>query len=239
VEEIKHLNKIILGDSLELMKELPDNSIDLLLTDPPYELDTSGGGKSNIMSIGKLCNSDIQNISSISKGFDYEAYFSEWNRVLKKFNAFIFCSNSQISKLMSIGEGLGYITTLLVWHKTNAAPFANGVWRSNLEFIVHIREKGATFQGSAREKSKIYTSPTERSKYSHPTEKPIELVIKLLKIGANKGDIVLDSFSGSGTTVNACINLGMNYIAYEIDEKFYNISKDREQRALGNVGLFG
>jgi site-specific DNA-methyltransferase (adenine-specific) len=232
------MNKIILGDSLELMKELPDNSVDLLLTDPPYELDLNGGIGSKIQSIEKLYDSDLQNISSISKGFDYEAYFSEWKRVLKKFNAFIFCSNSQISKLMSIGESMGCITTLLVWHKTNTPPFSNGVWRSNLEFIVHIREKGATFKGTAKEKSKIYTSPTERSKYGHPTEKPLDLVKRLLKIGANKGDVVLDPFSGSGTTVNACIDLGMKYIAYEIDEKFYNISKDREQRALGNVGLF-
>lgn len=130
------------------------------------------------------------------------------------------------------------MVSVLVWHKTNTTPFANGVWRSDLEYIVHIRESGATFQGTAKEKSKIYISPTEKSKYDHPTEKPLDLIKKYIKIGSNENNIVLDPFMGSGTTANACIQLDRQFIGYEIDEKYHAVACERVERAKGNFGLF-
>ena len=245
------LNKIHLGDSLELMKQLPDNCIDLIVTDPPYIVDTTAP-KENYLGASKK-HSKINNaywnekgfeakprmsLEAIKDGFDYELYFNVWERVCKKFNAFIFCSNKQLSEIIIQGEKRGFTTSVLVWHKTNTTPFANGVWRSDLEYIVHIRESGATFQGTAKEKSKIYISPTEISKYNHPTEKPIELIKKYIKIGSDENDIILDPFIGSGTTANACIQLDRQFIGYEIEPKYHAIANDRIKRAYGNVGLF-
>jgi len=231
------LNKIHLGDSLELMKQLPDNSIDLVVTDPPYEVmvsEKSGTGKTHISGTDKFRTS----IQGIKDGFDVEAYFAQFSRVCKKFNAFIFCSNTQLGKLIAAGESLGHTVTTLAWHKTNTTPFANGVWRSDLEFCVHIREKSATFKGDAKLKSKIYISPTERSRFGHPTEKPLELIEKYIKIGSNDGDLVLDPFMGSGTTANACVNLRRNFIGYEIDEIYHKTACERVELARGNCGLF-
>ena len=233
------LNKIHLGDSLEIMKKIPDNSIDLIVTDPPYIIngDTNSDTKEwrGIKSLDKI----KKGLNHISSGFNINNYFKEWERITKKFNAFIFCSNHQIAGIMNEGQARKYFTTLLVWHKTNTVPFANGVFRGDLEFCIHIRAKGGTFNGNAKEKSKIYISPTEQSKYGHPTEKPLKLIERYIKIGSNQGDVVLDPFLGSGTTVNACINLNRQYIGIEIDEVYHKIACDRRDRAIGNVGLFG
>lgn len=236
-----YLNKITLGDSLEHLKKFPDKCIDAFVTDPPYILDTTPAGSTKVGgggNISKLFRSESNNIDSISNGFNIEENLSEWERVSKKVNFFIFCSNSQISKLMLWGENRGYVTTLLVWNKTNPTPFCNGVWQSSLEFIVHIREKGATFQGNVRVKNKCYTSPCETSKWGHPTEKPLELVKRYIEICTNEGDIVCDPFSGSGTTAHGCVQLKRDFVALEIVKEHFDSSCERVKMAIGNVGLF-
>jgi len=185
------LNKIHLADSLEFLKQVEENSIDLIVTDPPYIVDTTTTVEnlgSTMKSIGKLCGDDIEAIGS---GFDIEAHLKEWERVSKKFNAFIFCSNKQISDLMRWGEARGHVTTCLVWWKNNAPPLCNGNWISNIEYCIHIREKGATFQGGSAVKSKVHRESIVRSEYDHPTVKPMDLIEKYILVGSNEGDVVL------------------------------------------------
>jgi site-specific DNA-methyltransferase (adenine-specific) len=227
-------NEIYLGDCLELMKQIPDKSIDCVITDPPYELTNGGSGISCLKSIGKISNG----LADIENGFDIGLAFSEFKRVLKTFNCFVFCSNKQVSKIMSWGEQNGYYTTCLVWHKYNATPFCNGVWKSDIEFIIHIREKGATFKGNAEVKSKVSTLPIETSKYGHPTEKPVKLISKYIQIGTNENDLILDPFLGSGTTAIACYDLKRRYIGIEKCESYYNIAKNRIEQFEAQGRLF-
>jgi len=235
------LNKIHLGDSLELLKQIEDNSIDLVVTDPPYIVDTTtcNEEKSSIKGLSKLYGNEDNHIVGIDKGFDIDLHLTEWQRVLKKFNAFIFCSNKQISSLMKWGEDRGYVVTCLVWWKYNAPPLCNGNWISDIEYCIHIREKGAVFQGGSDVKHKVHRENIVKTEFNHPTVKPLELIKNYIKIGSNENDIILDPFVGSGTTVNACIQLNRQYLAYEINPKYHTIATDREKRAFGNVGLFG
>jgi len=232
------LNKIHLGDSLDLLSKVPDNSIDLVVTDPPFIVDTSRAGKSNHLQGGSISKKLCLGLDEICDGFDIDAHLGEWERVLKKFNAFIFCSNKQISSLMKWGEDRGYITTCLVWWKNNAPPLCNGNWISNIEYCIHIREKGATFQGASDVKSKVHRESIVRSEFNHPTVKPMELIKKHIRIGSNENDIILDPFMGSGTTANACIQLDRQFIGYEIEPKYHKIACERVERAKGNFGLF-
>jgi len=218
------------------MKQLEDDSIDLVVTDPPYDMSNNGAGYSKLLQNRAL--KLAQSINHITDGFNIDEHLREWERILKKFNAFIFCSNKQISELMQWGESNDYSTTLLVWHKTNATPFCNGVWQSNLEYIVHIREKGAVFQGGLKEKSKTFINPAVISEFDHPTVKPLDLIKKYIKIGSNPTDIILDPFMGSGTTANAAIQLDRQFIGYEIEPKYHEIACERVERAKGNFGLF-
>ena len=125
---------------LELLKSLPDNSIDFVLTDPPYEIEASQGG--GCFKDRNLLNKGIEYLSN---GFEYDTYFSEYERVLKTMNAIIFCSNKQVSKTMNWFENKGYSVTLLVWKKPNPIPLGNGKYIGDIEFMVYARGKGATF----------------------------------------------------------------------------------------------
>lgn len=228
------INTIHLGDCLELMKLFPDKSIDLVLTDPPYVLNNKGGGKSCLKSIQKLRTG----LKEIENGFETKQTLNEFQRVLKKFNAFIFCSNEQLLEIISFGHENGYYTTPLVWHKYNAVPFTNGTWIGDIEYCVHIREKGATFQGNASLKKKVTTLPIETSIKWHPTPKPMKLIEKYIKIGSKEGDLILDCFSGSGTTAIACHSLNRNFICIEKDIDYYNLSTKRLQEHKQQLRLF-
>lgn len=218
------LNTIYNEDCLETMKRMPDNYIDLIVTDPPYEISDSKPGNSELMSLGKY-NSD--NFGLLTKGFDVTRVLNEFERISKKMNCFIFCSNNQIPKIMQYGMDRGYYTTLLVWNKTNSAPFANGVWRQDAEFIVHIRVKGAFFEGNAELKRKVVQGSVNQSEHGHPTEKPKKLVSRYVKIGSKEGDVVYDPFMGSGTTARACKDLGRDYIGSEISKEYCDIAESR------------
>lgn len=217
------INKIYNQDCMDLLPTFPDKSIDLIVTDPPYEVNTSPSGKTCLKSIHKI----ETGLDDIKKGFNIEKTFGEFQRVLKKVNIFCFCSNNQIPKIMNWGIDRGFFTTLLVWHKTNTTPFCCGVWRPDVEYCVHIREKGATFQGDAKQKEKVYVSPTVRSQTGHPTEKPLSLIKRYIEIGSNEGDVILDPFSGSGTTACACYELKRKFICIEKDFKYYESSIKR------------
>ena len=228
------MNTIYQGDCLELMKDIPDKSIDLVLTDPPYKISSLPPGNSELMSLGKY---NSQNFVQITDGFAIENTLNEFKRILKKINIFIFCSNLQIPDIMQWGFNNKYYTTLLVWNKSNSAPFANGVWRQDAEFIIHIREKGAYFQGGAEIKRKITVLPTNPSQYGHPSEKPLKLIEKYLLIGSTENHIIFDPFLGSGTTAIACINTGRNFIGIEKDEEYFKIAQNRIREAQGQSKL--
>jgi site-specific DNA-methyltransferase (adenine-specific) len=220
----KYINKIIHGDCLEVMKEMPDKSVDLVVTDPPYEL--YGGGDSDSC-FGDSHRKIKKGLEDINKGFDYDLFFKETSRVLKAYNAFIFCSNRQLSKYLNFAEANKYSVTVLIWWKYNSIPFSSGTWRPDIEYIIHIKTIGSTFQGNSELKSKVDRLPINQSRYGHPTEKPIELIKKYIKVGSNENDIILDPFGGSCTTAVACKQLKRNYICIEKEEKYVNICHER------------
>ena len=222
-----YVNQIIHADSLNILKQLPDKCIDLILTDPPYELNLHGGS-----GMGAFCERKLiktKHIDFMAHGFDYDTYFNEFIRICKKVNLYIFCSNQQISKIMSWFEAKGYLVNLLVWHKTNAVPLVNKKYHSNAEYIICVRESGATFNNlSVAESTKVFSLPypTDKDRF-HPAQKPLQLVKILIKRKTNPNDLVLDCFSGSGTTAIACYKLKRNFICIEKDEAFYKASIDR------------
>lgn len=232
------LNKIIFGDCIEIMKQLPDKSVDLVLTDPPYELNLEGS-----CDMGKFCDRNLiklRHIDFIAHGFDYDAVFNEFIRICKRVNIYIFCSNKQVAKIMNWFESRGYFVTLLVWHKTNAVPLVNNTYHSNAEFIVCIREQGAPFNNlSVAESTKVFAMPFPQTQTRfHPTEKPLRLIENLIKKKSNPKDIVLDCFSGSATTAIGCHNLDRQFICIEKDPEFYKKSVERLEHIQSQYKLF-
>jgi len=214
------------GDCMEVMAGL--GRVDAVVTDPPYELSSAGPGASHFgMSLGKF---DTTAYKDIVDGFDFAATFDAIEKICDPFNLFCFCSNKQISKTMSYHEAKGRATTLLIWHKTNAAPFANGVWRGDIEYVVHARGKGAVFVGNAVEKKKVSEFPLVQDS-AHPTVKPLELIGKYVRICSAPGQTVLDPFMGSGTTGVACVKAGRSFIGIERDPGYFDIACRRIEKA--------
>lgn len=230
--------KLYKGDCLIEMQNIPDKSIDLIVTDPPYELDNHGGGQTELAQ-RKLIKH--KHIDFISKGFDYDSVFSEFVRICKTPNILLFCSNDQIPKVIPWFEDRGIKTTLLVWHKTNPSPLCNGKYLSDIEFIIWAHGKGAIFNNTApfSHKSKVYRSPIVTNKNRlHPTQKSIAHITRYIELHSNEGDVILDCFMGSGSTGVACVNTNRNFIGIELNEEYFTIAEKRIKEAQQQLKLF-
>jgi len=221
------------GDCMEVLPTLSD--VDAVVMDPPYELSSSGPGASHFgMSLNKFDGSDYKDIV---EGFDFETVFSLISEICSPFNMFCFCSNKQVSKIMRHHEAAGRSTTLLVWHKVNAAPFANGVWRGDIEYIVHARAKNAVFVGNATEKKKVSEYALVNDS-AHPTVKPLGLIQKYVRICSNTGQTILDPFMGSGTTGIASVKEGRKFIGIEKEARYFDIACSRIEKAVRSPDMF-
>lgn len=215
-------NKIYNTDCLDFMRSMPDSCVDLVVTDPPYEIHTKGGG------LGRRPVYENGALGKISQGFDAEATLEQIARICKKINIFIFCSTKQKPRIMNWGYERGCNIAELAWYKPNAAPFTNNTFKSDLENIIYIREKGVKIKGI----SKLFIRNCGKSKYGHPTEKPLEIIEKLILTASNEGDLIFDPFMGSGTTAAACKELNRNFIGCEIEAKYCEIAEKRLRKTI-------
>ena len=220
-------NIIHLADAYELMKTIPDNSIDCIYTDIPY-LHESGGGGTSQMALNIIAKRD--SIDFISKGIDY-GILDEFVRVMKKINCFIWCSKLQILDIMNFFVGKhGCRFEILVWAKNNPIPQTNNTWLGDIEYCLYFREQGVPLNNGYDIKSKWYCSPiNQRDKaiFDHPTIKPLDLVIRHLQHTTQENQIVLDPFIGSGTTAIASKEIQRQFIGIEIDPRWHKIATDR------------
>jgi DNA modification methylase len=217
-------NEVYLGDAYELIKQVPDNSVDLVVTDPPYEIVAGGGG-------GAFGAEKQQYHHEVSFKLNYgitNDILMELDRVMKKTNIYIFCNKNQILQYLDFYKEKNI--DLLVWHKTNAIPTVNNKYLSDLEYIVFAREPGTPMFNTYSTSSKLFQTPInkrDKSLYNHPTIKPEFIIKNLIKNSSQMGDYILDPFMGSGTTCAVAKSLARNYMGFEIEEDFYNIAKDR------------
>ena len=238
MNDIKSDFNLLNTDSMRLLKQMDYDSIDFILTDPPYEVDAKSGGGYINNKAGTLPIKD--RIGYISEGFDMNFYFHEFIRVLKKVNVAIFCSNKQVNKIMNWWEKEGYYPTLLVWWKYNAIPAVNNRYMNDIEFIVVVRETGSPFNNiGVKEQSRVFKYPFPSGDFRiHPTEKPIPLLRRLLRIHTNKNDLVLDPFAGSFTTALACYEENRKFIGAEIDKDMYEKAVKRFNNVTSQLKLF-
>lgn len=222
------INKIHLGDSYKLIKLIPDKSIDCIYVDVPYKYAGGGGGTSEVAK--RIINNKMELIdSNIYDGFDY-SILDEFIRISKKVNVFIWCSKMQIHEILNYFINRNYFFEILVWCKTNPTPSTNNKYLPDMEYCFHFREGGVKLNTGYELKSKFYISPINKSDkdlYDHPTIKPLPFVKRHLLHATSEKDIVLDCFSGSGTTCIAAKETKRQFIGIEIDQEFYDISINR------------
>lgn len=219
------------GDCLELMKDIPDKSIDLIVIDPPYELETQRGGGffRNSNEKRRKYQDEIENMMT---GISEQLLDILCNK-MKKVNMYIFCSRTQMLTLLNYANKNNFSWNLLTWHKTNPIPTCNNKYLNDTEYIVFMREKGVQVFGSYHtKKSYFITSVNKKEKqlYRHPTIKPLDIIENLIINSSQENDTILDCFMGSGTTGVACKKLNRNFIGIELDEKYFNIAKERIEK---------
>ena len=231
------MNKIKLfnNDYTKIMKDLKDNSVDLIITDPPY-LHVKGGMKSKKYNTGTW-KKDSEMVTKMSD-FNREKIFEFLDyslKKLKKANMYIFCSKLQLIyyfEYLSEHKKLKY--DLLVWDKMKYSMKSTKFYTSDIEYIVRIYEAGVSLNkvlvkdGSKSDiqhymKRQAYVQP----KGVHNTMKPIELIENFVRVASEEGDIVLDTFMGSGTTGVACMNTNRNFIGIELDKDYYELANER------------
>ena len=217
------------GDCLEILKNIPDKSIDLVVTDPPYDIETSGAGLYK-----QEDKQYVKELVGMKDGFS-EEILDELCRVMKKINIYLFCSQKQIIPLLDyFVRRKGCNWNLLSWHKSNPVPACGNKYLTDTEFILFFREKGVKIYGSFDTKRTYYVTPLnqkDKKKYGHPTCKPEEIVRNLIVNSSNEGETILDCFMGSGTTGAVCVGINRKFIGIELDEQYFNTAQDRINKA--------
>ena len=236
-------NKLLNGDCLELMKNIPDKSIDCIITDLPYS-QTSRNKWDNII--------------------PFEPLWTQYKRITKDNAAIVLFANGMFTAelMMSNKEMWKYN---LIWEKTQPTGFLNSKkmpLRSHEDICVfyrkqptynpqmtdgHVRKVSKAqhhvtaketndygkynfvdYDSTKRYPKSVWTFAKDTQKHAlHPTQKPLALIEELVKTYTNQGDIVLDSCAGSNTTGLACKNLNRRYIGIELDKNYFEIGKQR------------
>lgn len=205
------------GDCLELLKNIQDESVDCIITDPPYGI----GYQSNMKKNKDLPMFYDRNTAWVSE-YLYKAY-----RVMKKdAHLYMFCPQQKIDEFKQKIESFFILKNILVWNKGGfGMGDLEGSYAPSYEFILFaVKEQGRKLNGK-RERD-VLNYGKVKPEY-HPTQKPIDLLVFLIEKSTNEGDIVLDTFMGSGSTGVACRRKNRRFIGMEISDEYFNSAKQR------------
>ncbi len=226
IAENNYINQIIQGDCLEVMKGFPDKSIDLVVTDPPYNISK----KNNFATMERY---------NQYKGMDFGEWDKKFNQVnwlkyainkMKNPSSIVIFNSWQNLKIISNElERLGVNTKrILVIRKTNPMPVnRDRLFTNSFEFALWAT-KGSKWTFNRRDKYETgYFECRNNGVTKHPTEKSKNVIKSLIEVLSNKNDVILDPFLGSGTTAIACKELGRKYIGIEVSPKYCEIARKR------------
>lgn len=207
------------GRQEDVLPALDTAAVHLLLADPPYQLEARGGG------IGARRAYLTEGIAGkLDGGFDMAmlALFPNW---------MCFGSKAQIAPLINAAADRRWM--LVTWCKSDPAPLCHGNYLPDTEYLVHAWRPGRLF-GEYRDKSRFFVSRGGGGEFTHPTVKPIPLMSKLVRLGTAPGDLVLDPYSGTGSTLLAAKLLGRRAIGVELEERWCEVAAQRlSQGVLG------
>lgn len=227
---------IISGDCIVELKKLKDNSIDLILTDPPYFISK----QSNFKNISDSTSSEMATKYNISIDFgewdkgelDWSTIFYEYNRVLKKSGTIIiFYDIWKASELKNVADYFKLKQPrVCAWIKTNPVPVNSKInYLSNATeyFFTFVKSGKPTFNSEYDNGFYHYPICHGKERYQHPTQKPLNLILDIIKKHSKEGDVVLDTFAGTGTTGHACQILNREYILIEKNQDYIEIIEER------------
>ncbi len=227
-------------NGINAMSKMSDLSVDLLLTDPPYNI-----------SKAYICENQVPRRLR-NNGGDFimpKGNFGEWdnnfpspeewtNIILPKIRgwAVIFCAQAQIGDYCQIMKKQGFVAiSPMVWHKTNPVPFNHKYKPINSwEAIITGKRPGTKFNGHAVHNVFTHKSPSPQDRI-HSTQKPEGLLQEFVRLFSNKNEVVVDPFAGSGSTIVAAVTEGRTAIGYENDLPMFDKAKKRISNKLDGL----
>lgn len=229
------------NDCLEVLRGLPEKSVDLIVTDPPYQIDnTTAGGHSALARSIQGMNDEIRN-ANLCDGFN-ESVLSEMMRIMKAPNIYIWCNAKQIPMYLQyfvMERGCNF--DILIWHKQNATPLFNNKYLTDKEYCLYFRRGGYCQPESYELAKTVFTQPInmkDKALYKHPTIKPLNIIETLVGNSSREDEVICDPFMGSGTTGVAAVKANRNFIGIELNPEYYKIAEKRINAAKSQLSLF-
>lgn len=219
-------------DCFECIKSVPDNCVDLILTDPPYNISKYSSGNIHL-SGRKPLNNDIAEWDKIE--INPEKLVKDFKRILKpNGNIFIFTGYNTFGKWHQAFDKEFDSINFFVWHKPDPPPkiYKNGFLNS-CELIICMWNKGHKWNFKGQDvmhnfmDCNICRYPERLKKPHHPTQKPIELLKHLIEIASDENDFVFDPFMGVGSTGVASLELNRKFAGCEINKEYFDATEER------------
>lgn len=218
------INTIINSDVLELIKKIDDESIDLVVTDPPYKVISGGKPHKKGQPSGMLSKNDGKIFKH--NNIKPELWIPEIYRILKSgTHCYIMTNTINLENYLRICREVGFgLHNVLCWEKNNVTP--SRWYMKNCEFTLFLRKGKAKTINNVGSKM-IHQFNNIMGNKTHPTEKPVDLMKFYIANSSNEEDIVFDPFCGTGSTLIAAKELNRRYLGCEIDEEYFNIAMKR------------
>lgn len=227
------LNKIYNMDCISGMQSMPEKSVDLIVTDPPYLISyKTGRRKSKEHRFGEvILNDDNEKLIT--------DYIKECYKIMKDDSAmYLFCSSHKVDFFKSELEKHFEIKNMIIWVKNNhTAGDLESAFGRKYEIVFLVNKGKRVFNGERL--TDVWTFPrVSGDKQLHQNQKPVELIEQCIVKHSSVGDVVFDGFMGSGTTAAAALNKERHYIGFELDEGYYDIAIKRLERHTTQTELF-
>lgn len=221
------VNTLFNGDCIEGMTHMPSESVDLIVTDPPYLINYKSNRRVVKEQFDRIRND--QNAEQVICDA-----LREFFRILKNNTAiYMFCSWHHIEFFKREFEKYFNLKNILIWNKNNhGSGDLRGSYAPKYEMILFGHKGRALFQ-EKRIADVIDCAKISSTKLVHPTEKPIGLLELFIRNNSKPNDIVFDGFIGGGSTALAAIHTGRKFIGYELDDKYFQIACRRLDKEIG------
>ena len=223
--------QLLHGDCLELMKDIPDKSIDLILTDPPYNIKQAEWDKGFPIGLA------IKECSRIIKSSGNIVLFQGWSNVrdtmwlIEHQTGWILQDWIIYDRIKGRGGKKHLVSTRedILWYSNGSDYTFN-----KIPSTIKKKTGGLGLKNGCKYRalSNVWTDispivPWSKERVNHPTQKPVQLMERCIQLWSNKGETVLDFTMGSGSTGVACVNTNRNFIGIELDDKYFEIAKER------------
>src|SRR5574344_1948991 len=221
------INNIINADSIEAMKNMESECVDLLVTDPPYKTITGGdsNGANSVRPKGMLNGN--RKLFAHQNNIKISDWMPKVYKCLKESShAYIFTNSLNLNEMLNEALKAGFkLHNILVWEKNNCTP--SQYYMKNCEYVLFLRKGKAKWINDIGGSKTVHQFNNIIGNKTHPCEKPIDLLKFYIANSSNPEDIVFDPFMGTGSTMFAAKELGRNYLGYELETEYFDIAVKR------------